>query len=288
MIFFRCPLRLRRNQTRGVPALAASIKRFEDLDQTDLAVRTALQVAASQALIITHPNPAGYQGSIPGELVTRTGADALGATRDKEFEIEPGMAHVLPTGADMKQFTPAHPSLVYENFVLMELGQIGADIGAPVLLVLMDPTKTNYSGFRAMLALAFEGFYAWREALESVCRRIYRWKMAGWIRAGLVEFHQGWDACTWVWPPLPQLDPKAEMLAQEIAQRMGVKSDAEITAESTGMDVREVYRKRAEEKRMRVELGIEPAAIAKPNGQADDPESDDDRTDDERKDKAQT
>jgi capsid protein len=286
-IFLRSINHLRPTQTRGEPALAATPEKFEDLEQTDYAVRKALWVAACQALIVKHPNPAAYQGSLPGETVARNDGSGIS---DIERDIEAGRMNVLPVGAEMGQFSPEHPSLVYEAYVLMQKGQLAADIGLPILVCLMDPTKTNYSGFRAMLALAYVLVYKWQARLETICRRIYRWKMAGWVRDGLVPMHEGWDACSWVWPPMPVLSPKEELAAQEIAQRMGVKSDEEIIGEVSGREIGDVYAERSAEKARRVALGIEvvkpdpasPAAPPAPAAGAKAPKSDGDESDDSK------
>lgn len=254
-MLFRSLHHLKNTQTRGEPALAATPDKFEDLEQTDYAVRKALWVAACQAVIVKHPNPAAYQSSLPGGTVPRNDGSGLS---DEERDIEPGRMNVLPVGAEMSQFSPEHPSLVYEAYVLMQKGQLSADIGVPVLVALMDPRQTNYSGFRAMLALAYVLVYKWQTELERICRRSFRFAMARWIRAGLVPMHEGWDRSTWVWPPMPVLNPKEEAGALEICKRNGFKSDEEIVHELSGRDVCEVYAEQSREKKLRITLGIEP------------------------------
>jgi len=247
----------RANQVRGEPALAAAIEWFDKLSMLDEAVLEAFRVAACFSAIVTSPNPGLEQQAWAGETVARPGDPVTGG--DHEIEMEPGMVKFTGLQGELKQMTPQHPSTQYESFVMMHLAAIGADIGVPVLLAYMDASKSNFSGFRAALALAFRGFNSHRAATASrEVSPIFRWKVAGWIRSGALPFVEDWHRHDWNWPPAPVLDPKLEVEAQALAVEKLLKTRKQAVAELHGGDIEDLYKQRKIEKDTEDEMGLAP------------------------------
>lgn len=245
-IFVTSPHMERANQVRGEPAMAAALERFDQLSMLDEAVIEAFRVAACFSAIITSTNPGAEQQAWAGETVSRPGDSVTGA--DHEIELEPGMVKFAGSGYDVKQLAPAHPSTQYKSFVLQKYSEIGGDIGVPILLAYMDPMGSNFSSFRASLALAFRGFGTWRSWISSqVAGRIYRWRIASWIRAGLLEFREDWAAHDFVFPPMPVLDPLVEVQAWEKAITAGLATRKEALAGFRGTDRDAFYDEREPE-----------------------------------------
>lgn len=273
-IFVTSPHMERANQVRGEPAMAAALERFDQLSMLDEAVIEAFRVAACFSAIITSANPGLEQQAWAGETVDRGGDTA--AASDHEIEFEPGMAKFAQSGTTVTQMTPAHPSTQYKSFVLQKYSEIGGDIGVPILLAYMDPMGSNFSSFRAALALSFRGFGTWRSWVSSqVAGRIYRWRIASWIRAGLLEFREDWAAHDFVFPPMPVLDPLVEVQAWEKAITAGLATRKEALAGFRGTDRDAFYDEREpeleRERAMRLTEPTPGAAQAGTNGQVQSP-----------------
>lgn len=267
--FIRNPALLRVGQLRGEPALAAVIERFEQLESIAGSVRLAYHVATCFAAIITSSSPAQRQADWQGLGTAPTDPTQVGTT-----PIEPGMMlHVKP-GEDVKQVAPQHPSANYRDYVLLEYSSIAVDLGLPWIVVTMDASQSNYSGFRAAIALCYEHVYTRRQSLEDTfVRPDYRWAVSRWIRSGLLPFVPDWDRVDVTWPPMPNLDPKSEIEAQLLAIGGGLKSRSEGIREISGRDPADVDRERAEDMRRAKSLGLPtttsmPGAAPQATGQA--------------------
>lgn len=234
------PLLPRPNMTRGEPALASTLARFEQLDKLSESVRMAFLIAACFGLIHKTASPAAAQLYFPGQDAEQPIDGTTGPTRQVDFQ--PGMVVHAPQNESYEQIKPEHPSQQYNQFRLSELMEIGADLGVPALLALMDPTKTNYSGFRAMLALAYSNVYIQRRALETVLSKWYRWCLDRWIADGRfrdVQIPANYRSVRWTFNPLPVLDPGAEVSAIADAIRNGLMTPEEGVASLGGSDFAE-------------------------------------------------
>lgn len=270
-LFLRWPHKARNTQIHGEPGLQATVTRFEDLEKIDEAIRKSLYVAACFAAFITTPNPNQAMTAMAGMNVPVDPAAVQDRSSEEHKEIEPGMVQTLPMGSDIRQVAAQHPSLNHRDYVMLKLAESSADIGCPIVLALMDPNGANYGGLRAMLAMAFEGFFTWRDVLRlGAISPLYRFKMAQWIREGKLEYHDDWDAHDAIWRPVPVLNATEEYAAAEKAHQLQIRSTAELISSITGRDVDSVYAELAEEREMRAALGLdEPLHSGTPSRPAD-------------------
>jgi lambda family phage portal protein len=174
----------RANQTRGVSALAPIFYitgMLEDINFAKVVQQQMVscfavfrQRAASNSTDGTPPSMAGY-----GESSTAT--SATGQTKYLEG-IGPGMEIIGAAGEQLMMDSPKVPNAEYFQQVRMLLQIIGANLGLPLCLVLMDGSETNFSGWRGAVDEARKGFRANQAMLKKRQHRpIYEGKVRQWI-----------------------------------------------------------------------------------------------------------
>ncbi len=249
------------NATVGEPALAAIIDRLDHTEDYDWSVREAARIHACLTAIITSDNPQSMYENMPGlntqrPDITGGGGTQVGTT-DTQKEIVAGTMINAGTSTRVTPMQATQPAAQYEGFLRWQYGVAAADLGVALLLALMDPTGTNYSGFRAMLALAWRNFRKWLRVLKKYLRFIERFKTAQWIREKRLPPVQDWDAPSdWIFPPMPMLDPVDEVNAQKAAVDAGFKTRDQAIAELFGGSATDVDAARKVEKDREQELGL--------------------------------
>lgn len=269
----------RTNLYRPEPVLAACLERLEQLEGIASSVRGAFYIATLFGAIVTSETPGLDQMAAPGELVPRDSSDSASTISPNERQeiLEPGMIKYMRKGEGVSQVKPEHPSTEYESYVMMELTQVAAHVGCPILLALGDPRQTNYSGYRAMLSIAHRKFRVWRFELETrwlnvmYGRFIRRMLAEGRLQAprasaaaadGGGDQHQNGAMMlnhAWTWPPQPVLDPVAEIDAQSRAVAANLRTMQEAMAQMDGTDFDDELSAMARERRMMREAGLAPA-----------------------------
>jgi lambda family phage portal protein len=255
-VFLANPLQQVTGATRGEPQFQAAVDRFEHLAGISLSVRVAARIQACLAIFITSENPGIDQLLAPGEETE----DEDGNER-KEERISPGMMKRMRPGESVTSVVPSQPGGVYAEFLLTEIVQICADIGLPLPLALLDGRQVNLSSIRSVLQFAWRNFERWQEWLkiELYCR-IYAWRIAMFIRQGLLPYRDDWSAHEWITPPPPVMDPKVEVEAAR-GRVDACFSDFETEMQLLwGRDFSTTMRRLAKQKKEMDALGIRPAA----------------------------
>lgn len=212
-LFLSNPLRNITGATRGEPQLQACASRFEHLEGFDEAVRVAARIQAILSAFIVVERPLDHMGSFPG--TTQSVRNLDGDDEDiKQDELEPGTMHRLRPGESIQTVAATQPGPDYQTFVLMQMVQICGDLGLPLPLATLDARLANLSSMRCVLQLAWRNFERWQEWLR--CKwyaEVYRWRVAMFIREGLLPFREDWSKHEWFAPPPPVLDVGAEVNA---------------------------------------------------------------------------
>lgn len=236
LIFLSNPLRNITGATRGEPQLQACVSRFEHLDGFDEAVRVAARIQAILSAFIIVERPVDHQGAFPG--TTRTVQNLDGDDEDvKQDELEPGMLNRLRPGESIETVAATQPGPDYQTFVLTQLSQICADLGLPLPLATLDARLANLSSMRCVLQLAWRNFERWQEWLR--CKwyaEVYRWRVAMFIREGLLPYRDDWAKHEWLTPPQPVLDPKLEVEANRAMVDAGFAAPSRVMQKSWGID----------------------------------------------------
>jgi len=227
------------SQTRGVTALAPifdACGMFEDINFAKLVQQ---QVVSCFALFRSQAVTAG--GGMPivdapyGERTDQ--ALATGGTRRIEG-IAPGMEITGRPGETLEGFSPNVPNAEFFNHVRLILTLIGVNLGLPLVLVLMDGSETNFSGWRGAVDEARKGFRRNQRALAArfhtpiYCHKLRQWAAddAALERAmqklGARFYKHNWNPPRW-----PYIEPLKDASADLLRLRNGLSSPRRVHAE---------------------------------------------------------
>lgn len=258
----------RAGQSRGIPALAATMQEFKVLKDYRGAELKSAVVNAMIGLVVE--SAMGQEQLV--ELLTsdsdalKTYMDGLSGRKRSAIDFGAGgMILPVPLGDKVSGFTPARPSSAYESFTTTALRHIGAGLNMPYELLLKDFSKTNYSSARAALLEAWRFFNGRRDWLS---RNFYQPAYELWfeemVDAGKIDapgFYDGnnkyaYTRARWIGPGRGWVDPLKEAQAAELRMDILVSNLEDECAEQ-GKDWEEMLEQRAEEDKLMKSLGIE-------------------------------
>jgi capsid protein len=162
---------------------------------------------------------------------------ASGGTRRIEG-IAPGMEITGRPGEKLEGFSPNVPNSEFFQHVRLILTLIGINIGLPLVLVLMDGSETNFSGWRGAVDEARKG---WRRNQCALSTRFHapiyvhktrRWAaedatlMSAQTRLGPRFFRHRWNPPRW-----PYIEPLKDASSDLLRLRNGLSSPRRIHAE---------------------------------------------------------
>lgn len=220
----------RSSQTRGVTGLAPifdALGMFEDINFARL-----IQQQVVSCFAIFRKRNAGYQGRGDpqrGARSTETLDD--GSTRSIEG-IAPGMEIRGEPGEELEGFSPSVPNPEFFDHMKLILTLVGMNLGLPLILVLMDATATNFSGWRGAFEEAKKGF---RDNQRRFVNRwgspIYRHKVRQWgvDDPSLLKVPRPFGH-SWKLPSWPYIEPLKDASADLLQQRNGLNSPRRIQA----------------------------------------------------------
>lgn len=249
---------LRPGQIRGRPWLTAGMIKLYDLDQYNDAELTRKKGAAMFMAFITQQlgEDIGSTGLVDDDTV----ADADGTA---DVTLEPGMAHLLPVGHDVRFSEPADVGPNYEPFAYRNLLELCASMGLPYFSVTGDTSKANYSSLRsALLDLKrrMEQFQ-WETLIFQFCRPVYRRWLPTAVLSGAVVLpgfainakpymRVKWIPSKWDW-----VDPLKDTQAEKLAVDAGFKARSDVI-EERGEDPEDVDARIAADHERERKLGI--------------------------------
>lgn len=167
------------SQTRGVTALAPvfdTAGMFEDINFAKLVQQQIISCFAVFRELSDTADPPGDRQTGGRELQQFSD----GVTKIVE-EVFPGMEVVGNPGEKLQGFAPNIPNPgAMEHFKLM-LTLLGVNLGLPLVMVTMDASDTNFSGWRGAVDQARMGFKDNQNGLiANPLKPIYRWKVRQW------------------------------------------------------------------------------------------------------------
>lgn len=147
----------RRTLTRGISVFQKLFDLSGMHDDTQFAALLKQQL--QNAIVFTEQWKNGDDGSASepyGEQEKVVGRD--GVTTETVEGIGPAMAVRSKNGRELKPFMNSAPGPEYIQHIKMILTLMGINLGMPLILVLMDASETNFSGWRAAFDQAKLGF----------------------------------------------------------------------------------------------------------------------------------
>jgi len=201
------------SQRRGVTAFAPVGLPIQYHDDIQFANLVATQVQSCFAIL--EQQLAGMNVPPPARTgnEAQTGArttEALedGTTRTQEG-MAPGMRVRAKEGWGLTGFAPTIPGPRYIEHSLMILTIIAINLDLPVHVLLLDPSRTNFSGWRGAIEQARIRFRVMQRLLiNQFYSPVYRWKVRQWMtedrglqsvfeKHGNAIFGHTWNPPTW-------------------------------------------------------------------------------------------
>ncbi len=277
----------RGGQSRGEPLFASSISPLYDLKKYDDAELIAARVAACFSVLIKRMDPAA---ALDAETEER------GDVYPVE-QLEPGMVERLKPGEDVAVVNPSRPNTATISYIEGKLKLISASTGLPLMLVLKDFSKSNFSNTRAASNEAYRAVLVRRRRVvhrfaHPVWQAVIDEGVATGVLAPPVDYEEFRDSLTfarWIGPGRGYVDPVKEVQAARDAIDAGLSTLQDECA-LLGKDWEEVMEQRAREIARAKELGLEvapkpppvPGAPPKPGADDDDDEDETEDDDDDR------
>lgn len=183
----------RLSQRRGVSMMAPIADTAGMFGDVQFAMLVKQQVASCFAILsemqIGAPPRPGQKTFADSDTAFRS--DGTSRTINK---IVPGMFLEAYQGEKLSGFSPNIPGEGFLDHSLMILNIIAINLGVPVSVLLLDPSNTNFSGWRGAIDEARKG---WKEQQDWFCsafhKPIYEWKIRQWLNdpsTGLAEYAQ--------------------------------------------------------------------------------------------------
>lgn len=171
------------SQTRGISAFARMVDAIGMHDDIQFAKLLQQQIVSCYAVI--HNVDPDYE--VPsGDVQTGkqvTDASANGFARTTEA-IAPGMDWFSRPGETLSGFSPNIPNQEWFDQTKLILTFIAVNLKIPLPVLLLDPSQTNFSGWRGAMdqaRIGFRGVQAWM--IDRHYRPVYEWKVRQWLTA---------------------------------------------------------------------------------------------------------
>lgn len=206
------------SQTRGVTVMAPIVNAVAIHDDLQFAQLIKAWVASSFAIFEE------VEGGIEVDANAKTGlqrSEMLGDGTVRTLEgLAPGMRYRGEPGVKLQGFSPNIPNPEFFQHARMVLSFIAVNLDLPLVVLLLDPSETNFSGWRGAMDQARMGFrdiQGWM--IDLFYRPIYLWKVRQWIR-GDMSIARAYDALgeglfahRWNAPGWPYIEPSKDALA---------------------------------------------------------------------------
>ena len=213
------------SQTRGITALAPIFDVAGMFEDINFATLVKHQVASCFAVF--EELERGFDGTAGTEIGTAS-EESTRSTVAKGVDmilrgVGPGMFIQGKPGSKLRLDSPNVPSPEFFPHVRLILTLIGINLGLPLVMVLMDASETNFSGWRGAIEQARMGFRDRQKDLKAQFHRpCYVWKTRQWMaddpalrhaaeRSDISIFRHHWSTPTWPYIQ-PYQDAAADLL----------------------------------------------------------------------------
>ena len=264
----------RPGQARGIPAASKVLLDAKTLDRYKTAEVDAANVAASAALLITHPAEAitaeldamdSFSAPIDPPCASDGNAPATASVEKihPALTLKPGAVLHLEPGADVRSFNTGRPNANFSEFCDAYDARICAALGEPLEIV-QKKYDSSYSASRAARLDAAQTHSLDRARLiEQVLWPVYRaWldlnaarlELDGYYSAATIR--TAWRQCDFLGEALPSIDPEKEVRAAIAAIGAGLSTRAREARLLTGMDTGTIIRVLADEEQQMRTAGL--------------------------------
>ena len=250
----QCYFPRRFSQRRGVTALAPITDVAGMHDDLQYAAMVKQQLSALLVFLEQQdpnaPAPIGGPGMGPGP----TNGELGHGLQNTLSQLGAGIHYRAPRGAKVEGFSPNIPGEGFLDHSMLLMTFIAINLDLPLQVLLLDPTKTNFSGWRGAVEEARKRYREMQRDLVSQFHRpIYKWLVRRWIQTdplasqfaaqpGVNPLHHKWQKPSW-----PYIEPLKDSQSDNL-QRVGfLNSDSRIQA-ARGRDWDEVAKEIAKDR----------------------------------------
>ena len=252
----------RASQRRGVTAIAPISDAVGMHDDIQFATLVKAQMAALIAIL--HERGPDWVPSGDQQKGPRTTDDQGGYTRTIEG-LNAGLEIFSDRDEKLSAFSAQIPSPEFFPHATMILTFIAVNLDLPVAVLMLDPSNTNFSGWRGAIDQArmrFKQIQKWySNALHS---RTYQWKVRQWMeddaainaasgRSGVEIFGHRWNL-----PAFAYIEPKKDAEADLIQMDNNLNSPRRIQA-SRGREYDEVISEVIADNKLAISSAMEAA-----------------------------
>lgn len=202
MYFVTNPIGEDSGQTRGVPFLTWAITLIELLETYVEDQAIAAKIATFFGLIY---KVAGAQNPA-SELDEDVSATAQPGQPTREQTFAPGYSLTIGEKESVEQVKPEYPQQNARDFATLVSMMSTASIGLPLILVLLDPSQTNFHGFKSAISVSYRMINYLQELVSDVTQWGIERSLAVEIRAGRMTQPEDWNSLRIVCPPMPTPD----------------------------------------------------------------------------------
>jgi len=255
----------RPSQTRGITAFAPLFDIIGIHDDVQFSKLVQQQIASFFAII--RERDLGWQEPDSGDDTVeglRSVDDSYGQTQE---ELTPGMELNGLAGEKIHLDNPNIPNPEWFQHVKLLLTFVGINLGAPLVMVLMDAGETNFSGYRGAIDQARLGFRCnQRNRINKFYRPYFNWRLRTWLdddpdllrrflsnRRKVNLFRHEWGPPEW-----PYIEPTKDALADLIRESNTLTSPRRRAAER-GTEYSTIVREAVEDRANGISLAIEAA-----------------------------
>jgi len=226
----------RTSQTRGVTTLApvADVAGMHD----DIQFAKLVQAQATSMIALIEERDKEVAPPSGGRSLGRRDTIDFGdGTTGTTSKIGAAMHVRLPPGVKMEGFSANVPNPEFFKHAMMMLSIIAVNLHLPVAVLLLDPSNTNFSGWRGAMDQARVGFRAIQQWMVARFHRpIYRWKVRQWInedpelRRAHATLGEAIFAHDWRPPEWSYIEPVKDASADLIQTRNALNSHRRVHA----------------------------------------------------------
>lgn len=244
----------RLTQTRGVSALARVMETAGQHDDLQWAQLVKAQVSACFTIF----------REVAANTVLPTGSAPLG-TRTEEYgsdgftkvleQLAPGMVIQGRPGEKLHGFSANTPNEEFFKHSWLILSIISVNLDIPVIVLMLDPSATNFSGWRGAMDAAKPALQRFRaQMVEQFYQPVYAWRVRQLLadnpEAARLALATGVDPfrCHWKPPHDPYIEPSKDAEADKTIVTEGLNSRRNVLA-ARGLDIEVIDRHRVEDRK---------------------------------------
>ena len=247
-------------QTRGVTAFAPVFEMLGLFDDLNFAKIVQQQIVSCIAFI--REKPIDFKGGSAGQLGPRETEEMSDGVERLIEDIAPGIILEGRPGEKISGFSPNVPNSEFFPHVRLILQLVGVNLGMPLVMLLMDASETNFSGWRGAVDQARMGFLRNQRWLKDrFNHRVYRWKVRQFIDedeeigAAFEKLGEKLFAVRWNAPRWPYIQPLQDAQADELRLKARLTSPRRMHNDR-GQDVDEIVAETVADNAVAIRLAL--------------------------------